>query len=214
MITVPQKVEEYITKSPFIKMMISEGIINLSQFARSIKPQLEVELKKTISDASIIMSLKRISEQLRFAKKIDYRNHLGDITLKSGLIELTFKNSKTLNRHLESLLNKTSDEEYVTFVKGAWQTTLILSKTLEQTVKSIFSTELQESEFTQLSSITINLINQHIEEPGVVAYILNVLAWQGVNIIEVVSTFSELTVIIEDKDVQNAFGIIHGLKRV
>lgn len=212
MITVPQKVAEYITTSPFIKMMISEGIINLSQFARSIKPQLESELKKAISDASIIMSLKRISEQLRFVEKIDYRNHLGDITLKSGLIELTFRNSKTLNRHLESLLHKTSDEEYVTFVKGAWQTTLILSKTLEQTVKSIFSTELQESEFTQLSSITINLINQHMEEPGVVAYILNVLAWQGVNIIEVVSTFSELTVIIEDKNVQKAFGIVHGLK--
>ncbi len=215
MITVPQKVDEIVKRSPFLMSLMSEGLINISSMARKMKPEIQDSLIKKVSDASIIMALKRLSMNLQYVDKKDFSKHLGDISLKSGLFESTYKNSKTLYEKIERLLNKVSknDAVYLTFVKGVWQTTLIASKSVKDDVFRIFEDEELETYFDDLSGITVKLINEHILEPGIIAYVLDNLAWQGVNVLEVVSTFDELTVIIEDKDVETAFGLINRMKR-
>lgn len=37
--------------------------------------------------------------------------------------------------------------------------------------------------------------------------ILKILAWEGINVVEVVSTFSEFTIILEDEEVSRAFSL-------
>ena len=44
--------------------------------------------------------------------------------------------------------------------------------------------------------------------PGVLYFILKILAWEGINITECVSTFTELTIILDNKDIDRAFSII------
>lgn len=215
MTTVPQKVEELVNQSPFYKRLIAQDLLNISQLARKFKPQVEEALFKDVSEASIVMALKRLSHRIRYESKINYAKHFGDISLKSGLTELTYKNSASLYVSIEKLLNKASQNEsaYITFVKGAWQTTIIASTALVDTIREIFSKESLEVEFPNLSAVTIQLGNEHINEPGIIAYMLDMLAFEGVNVMEVVSTFDELTVIIRDEEVERAFGIMNRVKK-
>ncbi len=215
MITVPQKVEEILNKSPFYKRLIAKNLLNISQFARTIKPQIEEELFKDVSEASVVMALKRVANKLRYEEVVDYSKYYGDISLKSGLSEFTFYNSNTLFICIEKLLKNATDHEgkYLTFVKGAWQTTIIISGNLHESLKKIFKNEKIVKDFFNLSSVTVQLQNSYIDEPGVIAYLLDVLAFDGVNVIEVVSTYSELTFIIADSEVEQAFRVINRIKQ-
>ena len=48
-----------------------------------------------------------------------------------------------------------------------------------------------------------------METPGVYYSILKQLAWEGINLVEVSSTYTELTLILHEKDINRAFSIIH-----
>ena len=66
-----------------------------------------------------------------------------------------------------------------------------------------------KKKITNLSSITILIPEAALEIPGVYYTILKKLAWGGVNFIEVVSSFTELTIFIEQKNVERAFGLLN-----
>jgi len=64
------------------------------------------------------------------------------------------------------------------------------------------------SELDQLSSITIKFSKDIIDTPGIYSMILKTLAWEGIPFTEIVSTYSELTIIVKNEYVAQAFSMI------
>ncbi len=62
-----------------------------------------------------------------------------------------------------------------------------------------------------LSSITIALPKEAVKTPGIFYFFLKSLAWEGINVINIVATVTELTLILEEKDTNRAFSIIQSL---
>jgi aspartokinase len=50
-----------------------------------------------------------------------------------------------------------------------------------------------------------------LNTPGIYYFFLKSLAWEGVNIIEIISVEDEVTLVLEDKDAQNAYTILQSL---
>lgn len=211
MTTVPNITKEVIDRSTYLKDAMAADLINLSSLARKIRPEIEERLVKDVSEASVVMALKRYSAELRYnpENKVDFAKHYGDITLKSGLFESTYTNSPTLYKTISKLMSEIDNKYYLTFVKGVWQTTLIASDELREKVEKALSHERFETSFDELTAITVKLHDGHIEQPGLISHVLNILSWEGVNIIEVVSTWDELTLILKNKQVELAFGILN-----
>ncbi|MDB4344442.1 hypothetical protein OAA35_01030 [bacterium] len=44
-------------------------------------------------------------------------------------------------------------------------------------------------------------------------YIFKKLAWTGINIVEIISTTNEFTLVVSDDDIDKAFSILIGLKK-
>ena len=105
-----------------------------------------------------------------------------------------------------------SQKEYFgTITEGVFETTVIASAELKISIEKIYQDEKVIFRFDNLSSITIRLAEENINTPGVYYYILKPLAWEGINVIEVVSTSHEITLIIEAKNVDRAFTILKNL---
>lgn len=214
MITIPEVVRKIIGKTPFLEESLNEGIINLSALARIIRPEIETELYKKVKNGAIIMALKRLSNQL--SNKIDiakvFKNS-PDIIVRSNLIEFTLINSQSLiTKHQKLLEAINSQKEYFgTITEGVFETTIIASTELKTSIEKIYQDEKVIFRFNNLSSITIRLSEENINTPGVYYFILKPLAWEGINIIEVVSTSHEITLILEAKNVDRAFTILKNL---
>lgn len=214
MISVSDALNEIIASQPFIEEGLSRGLINYSAYAREIKPHIEKRLYKDIKEGAIVMALKRISEKLsnRKPKGVEPLN-LTDLTVRSNLLEITFQNSDTLLDKTSQLFNKISSEKDIlcTLSEGVRETTFILSSEIADEAKEIFKKEVLIAQIDNLSSISIRLPKEVVYIPGVYYQVLKKLSWENINIIEVLSTYTELTVIVESKDVDLAFSALKNL---
>jgi len=104
-------------------------------------------------------------------------------------------------------------QQYVllTFTRGLHETTIIASRELREKILAEFKGEKMISQIARLAGITVILPKGTALVPGVYSYILKALAWEGINVVEIVSTLNEFTIILEDRSIDSAFSIIKNL---
>ncbi|MDF1672458.1 MAG: aspartate kinase [Vicingaceae bacterium] len=211
-------VEEIIKKSPFLEEALAEGIINLSSLSRQIKPEIDEQLHKDVQIGAIVMALKRLSPKFDPNLKIKVKkviNRLGDITVRSKITYFTFENSETIIDKQAELLKglKGKKDTFFAFSQGVYETTIILSDSEKNGVESIFSTETLVQATKGLSSITIKLPSENADTSGIYYFILKKIAWEGINILDIISTTHEFTIIVNDESVDRAFSILKNLNK-
>lgn len=215
MIAIPEVVRNIIKKSPYLNEALSLQIINLSALARLIKPEVERELMKEVQQGAIIMALNRESHitQTKHHQQQKLFPSPSDLMVRSNLIEVTLANSELLIPKQKRLLEHLSRGRnyFITITQGIFEMTIIASRELKNSILAIFEGEKIITTLENLSSLTVRLPEGNAFIPGIYNYILKALAWEGINIIEVVSTFNEFTLILEDKNIDFAFSIIKRL---
>ena len=97
---------------------------------------------------------------------------------------------------------------FLTVTQGTFETTVIVASELKEIAETILGKDKIIFKLDGLSSITINLPGKTVLTPGVYYSILKILAWEGINIVEVVSTFSEFIIVLEEKEVSRAFTLL------
>lgn len=211
MITINELLEQIILRTPFLEEGLSQGIINLSALSRKIRPQIEKELLKPVSESAILMALKRLlPDIITKSETMDINLKAGDITVRSGLTEFTYLKSATLIENKMQLLDeiKSSGDFFVTITQGIHETTMIVNSSLEKRLEEIFRGETLVKKIDDLAAITIRLAGEMVYLPGVHYNILKQLAWHNINIIEVVSTYTEFNIILQKKEVDTSFSIL------
>ncbi len=215
MITVPEVVESIIRKSPFLDEALSRGIINLSALARRILPEVRNEVMKDVKEGAVIMALKRLASRIQERKEALRPSFCGvrDLMVRSNLFEITLVNTAGLVRKRKRLLDQMDERRsnFITFTQGIFETTIIASHDLKDRIISVFQGEKILSTIEDLSSITAQLPEGTADLPGAYDYILGALAWEQINIVEVVSTLNEFTLVLKDEDIDRAFFILKRL---
>ena len=217
--SVSSVVEELIKQKPYIEEALSQDLINISSLSRMLQADIEKELKKEVREGAIIMAIKRIHPVLQFElenKILQTVRLMGDITVRSNLVKYTFKNSPTMTVRQSRLLDHMGDEGkdiFYTFSQGVYETTIIISNVVENKVDNYFMSESLISKNTNLSSITVRLPAENSGCSGLYYYIFKKVAWEGINLLEVVSTTNEFTLIVTQEDVDKAFSVIKKLNK-
>lgn len=217
--TISSVVESYIKNKPFLSTALSEGIINLTSLSRKIKPEIELVLRKKIRSGAIVMALKRISNSLEFVsthKILKILKNIGDITVRSNLIDYSFKVSDNLLSCQAKFLSEIDNPQlfFYTSSRGVTESNIIISNEMKAKMETYFEKEILIKKTDNLSSISIKLPVENISIPGVYYFIFQKMSWEGINIIEVISTSNEFTIVVDDQNVNDAFKIIKNLKNL
>lgn len=217
MIKIAEVVEELVRKSPFLIESLNEGLINVSALARKLQPDVEAIIGRPIKSGAIVMAINRMP-----AGKLIYEQHalqaffrkLSDLNVRTDLIDYTFRNSDTLPTRQARLLRDIENKPnlFYSVSRGVTETTILVTSTLEKQVETIFEDEKIQSKETDLSAITLLLPNENRSLYGVYYYILKDLAWRGINLIELISTSNEFTIIVRNEDLDQAFSAVAGLR--
>ena len=215
--TISSVVENYIKNKPFLSTALSEGIINLTSLSRKIKPEIELNLRKKVRSGAIVMALKRISNNLEFVsthKILKVLKNVGDITVRSNLIDYSFKVSDSLLSCQAKFLSEIEEPQlfFYTSSRGVTESNIIISSQMKEKMDTYFENEFLIKKTDNLSSISIKLPVENVSIPGIYYFIFQKMSWEGINIIEVISTSNEFTIVVDDENVNNAFKIIKNLK--
>lgn len=215
--TVSSIVENYIKTKPFLLNALSLGIINLTSLSRNIMSELESEFGKEVKQGAVVMSLKRLTEELDF--RLNHKinkviKNIGEITVRSALTDYAFAISETvLNKQAELLadINAFPDVFY-TSSRGVNEINIVVSNTVNALVDKHFVNEKLLQKIDNLASITVKLPKENIVIPGIYYFIFQRLAWEGIIINEVISTSNEFTILVSEEQVDVAFKVIKDLK--
>lgn len=218
MSTISKVTEEIINRSPFLREAMTENLINISALARKIKPEVEKGTGKKIKEGAIVMAIKRMAPGVYHRLDLKIKNvigGIGDFLVRSDLIDYTFENSETLRDCQRELIQLMSHdkESFFTICKGITETTYIVNARYQGEFERIFNKENRKGHNVNLSSLTVKLPETNTETYGVYYYIMKHLAWEGINIEQVVSTANEFTAIVNSDDIDEAFKILMQLKR-
>ena len=215
--TIAATVADYIKTKPYLSSALSDGIINLTSLARNIQDDIEKRTKKPVKSGAIVMALKRISDTADFVqtkKIIKILRNLGDITVRSSLVDYSFLISESLLVAQSNLLKEIEQkkEVFYTSSRGVSESNIIVSQNIGPLVDDLFMSETCFSKTENLSSITMKLPSENVTIPGIYYFIFQRLSWEGVNINEVISTSNEFTILMHEDQVNTAFTVIKNLK--
>ncbi|MDG1146901.1 MAG: aspartate kinase [Crocinitomicaceae bacterium] len=218
MSSISKVTEEIINRSPFIREAITENLINISALARKIKPEVEKGTGKELKEGAIVMAIKRMTPGVYHRLDLRIKNiigGIGDFLVRSDLVDFTYENSESLRNCQSEFIQhiKNDKDSFFTLCKGITETTYIINTKYALEMTRIFSKETLKAHTTDLSSITVKLPETNTETYGVYYYIMKHLAWEGINIEQVVSTANEFTGIVKSNDIDDAFKILMQLKR-
>jgi aspartokinase len=209
---VSEIIKKIVISSPFLEEGLSRGIINLSALAREIQPRIEKELIKPVSESAILMALKRYSAKMRKSSGVQEKvlKNISDLTIRSNLHEYTYASSESILEKQKKLLHEIDNrrDKFVTFTQGLFEFSMIVNANLEKTVERIFSKEKMLLKLTDLCALILKLPPAVVHTPGIHYTILKQLAWENINVIEEISTFTEFTLILEKHQIDHAFTVL------
>lgn len=217
--TIASAVEHYIKSKPFLQTALSEGIINLTSLARIIRKDIiQAETtQREVRNGAIVMALKRLSVDMEFRSThriVKVLKNIGDIIVRSNLTDYTFLTSETFMNAQAQLLNKIKNNRDIFYAttRGVNEANIIVSNSMESIVENIFKKERILHKFTDLGAISVKLPEENVSVSGIYYFIFQRLAWEGVNMNEVISTANEFTIVIPENQIDIAFKVIKDLK--
>jgi len=213
MITVPQAVEKIINRSRYLSEALSKDLINTTSLARYIKAEVEELTFKEVTIGSVTIAIKRLQKTYKKGyKKITVFPEAPDMIVRSNLTLIYVKNSDNLLAELSKVeADSQTFKKKALFTYGRVETVILTNRINLNGIKKILKDEEISQCFPNVSSITIHLPKESVKNSGIFYFFIKSLAWEGVNILDMLSTETELTLVFEPQDINTAFGILRSL---
>ena len=217
MTTISNIAQKIVREKPFLEEALAKGLINYAALAENFQEEIEKELRKKVKISAIVMALRRLAEKLEteLIKKTSFQFKETDVTIKSYLVEFTVQKSPTVINSIRKVYDSVdfSKGDFLTMTQGIYEITLIFNKKYKNKFEKIFEHEKIIKTIEELASVTIKIPIDVVETVGFFYIITKALNWENINIIEIVSTLTELTFIVKEDDAPRAFKVLKGLVR-
>lgn len=192
--SIAKQVKAVLNKRPFLANALLQNIVNYSALARYIQKELGPKTSLEAIKTSLIRERKNLSKQKSFNEEKVIK------LLKNSRIELRDKTAVIIT-------SKTLDIEYIA-------SSVVTSGIIRHNVYIADQTELElkESIDTKITKNLVALIIKSPEEleeiPGVVAFITQLLASNGINIKEFISCYTNTVIVLTKDEGLKAFNLL------
>jgi len=213
MLSIAHKVEQLVSESAFLTEGLTLGLLNLSELARQLRPQLETDLWKPVGQAAVVMALRRLAGRMPAtcpAPPILLTPRMNELTTRNELSVSTFRLSDASHECQRQLLALAEPYPgmYVTVTRGVHEMLVVCSRPLTQMVDQAFGTERLLARVDNLTALTLRLNPETRRTPGIYHAVLKQLAWDRISVINMMCTFSELTILLEHSQTGAAFAAL------
>ena len=212
MVTVSHIVKKIVSEQAFVEEALGKGIISIANLAEHMLPKVEQELGKKVKHAAVVMALRRYSEEISSRRtKIKSFDYNGELIIKTNICDFTFVKSTSLMTRLKTIHNLVNFErgDTLNVILGNNEVSIIISEKYVDKLAKFMSGEKILNKEHELVALTIIFKSDNFTEtPGVIFNVVRKLAWENINIYEIVSTMTELTFILNKKDSMKAYDVL------
>ena len=212
MVTVSHIVKKIVSEQAFVEEGLAEGIISVGNLAEQIQPKIEKELNKKIKIPAVVMALRRYADEIaEHRKKTGKFDYAGEILMKTNICDVNFVKSHTLMAKLKTIHNLVNFErgDTLNVIIGNNEVSIVINeKYMEKLLKFMPGEKVLNKEQELVALTIIFTSDDFIHTPGIIFNAVRKLAWENINIYEIVSTMTELTFILNKKDSMKAYDVL------
>jgi hypothetical protein len=212
--TISSATKAAIDSKPLLYEALSQGIVSFSNLAEKIRPELEKELGEDIDLPAVIMALRRYSDRMKPMedRKIPF-NFNTEIIMKTGIMDLTLVKTPSLMQKMKRLYNLPDYDkgETLNIIQGNYEITLVINEKYKSQIIDILKAEKILNREVGLVSFTMSFSKDFLYSPGIIAMVTRKLAWDNINLFEVISTMTEVIIILNSRDAVRAYSSLQSL---
>lgn len=209
--SVSNSVKRIIDRTPFLYEMLIQGILSYSNYAASIKPTVEELHGKEVKSSAIVMAIRRYAEELR-KKDTEQKSYelRYEIMMKTNIYDINLVRSDTIMGKLGELYNLVSPSsgDFLNVTLGSHEVSLSFSEKYREVVEKSIEGEEVLHRMGDLVALSLVFSGDFMSTPGIVYEAVRKLAWEEINVNEIISTMNELTFVIRREDSMDAFTVL------
>ena len=216
MVTISHVVQKLVDEKVYIQESMDKDIISYASLAKQLQPDIEEELGKKVKKHAIEMALRRYKDQLKQKHKTISFDYSSDIIMKTKICDIAVTRSPSLLVKLKKLYDIVDFEkgDILNIIQGSSEVIIVTNERYKKKLMEIIKGEKILIQEGDLISLTMTFSKDFFYTPGIIFNIIRNVAWENVNIFEIVSTNTELTFIIHKKDAMKGYKALEKLIQV
>lgn len=197
----------------YLLEILKDNLVNVSALSRKLLSKIKSENPKATIE-SISIAIKRYVEQekkSRISEKLKKIIANTQLSTKNDIIHVTFKRNQNVVNQISKISSKIKwDNEEIFFVnQGSGEITVILDKKNKQLLEECKQYTVEYTKNLAILSLKESFQMEGRDIPGLYAYFINQISRNGINLIEIVSTLSQLTFVVSENDIIKAYELIN-----
>jgi len=202
---VSDAVAKMVQENPLLHFGYHHQLLNLSQVARFIRPLIEASTFKDVQESAVLMALSRMRKKLSPAAEFPESFSIDKINIHTGLCSFTWLKTAEAHSQLNKLYHLVqADHGFMTITEGMTEMTAIVAEAHYEAALRLVSQKPRHV-YRPIASVGIKFHERHLTEPGLIYQLVQQIALQRLNLIEVTSTATEFNMYLAEDEVQLAF---------
>jgi aspartokinase len=214
MVTVSHLVKHLIKDKPFLQEALANKLISYGNLAEQLTPKIEEELGKKVKHSAVVMALRRYADELeKDHKSVTSFNYKSEIIMKTNICDICVSKTPSLMTKLKKLYEMVDFDKGDTLdvILGNFEVSIVTNEKYKAKFLKFLKGDKILTKESNLVALTMRFSDDFIHTPGVIFTAIRKLAWENINIFEIISTLSELTLILREKDSMKAYEALGSL---
>ncbi len=209
MIKISDAIQEVVQNHDQLRFGFYHQLFNLSQVARFIQPLVEARAQKEVQVSAVLMNLSRMQKKLSQHKPSPQQHfYIDKINIHTDLCSFTMVNTGQSHRELNQMYAEIQERNgFMTITEGISEITAIVESENFGLVSKLVTAPVYLVN-QEIASVGVKFHEKFIEVPGLLYMILQMVAMQNINVIELASTATEFIIYIGQEDIYRAFDAI------
>jgi aspartokinase len=211
MLTISSAVQQVVAASDFAIEGLQSGCLNMTAYAVQVCADVAKLTKKPVQKTSVVMALTRLAKKYRDQLPETQDFKLFNLVSRSGLTELTYPKTPQLQRDVTKLFERADIQSapFCVATVGLGEISIVTDNSLGRSIQNELSTHAPSLNLSGLSSLTMQVGIETIDTPRQSYTVIKQLALRNITIVEYITSPTELTIILYDRDLKESFVILH-----
>jgi len=213
MVTISHVVQDILNKHVFLQEAVNHGIVSYNKLAADIKPEIEQELGTKVKNNAVVMALRRYSDKLEKKQQKPAFDYFRETLLKTDICYIVVEESPNSLDKIQTLYNEIDFKRGGIFnvIQGNYETGIITNQRSKDKLLDLLSDEKILNVVEDLVAISLTYSKDFMFVPGILYNVLRFLTWENINIVGIIMTQKELSLIVSRNDAMKCYNTLERL---
>jgi len=206
MVTISNIVKKILEREVLVQEAINRNIISYSLLAKYLKPEIEQEMGKKVKDSAVVMALRRHADSV----KKTYSNpsfKYAIETIKTDICYVVLEESPDLLHKLKDFYSIVDFKRggILNIIQGNFEVSIITNMRYKEKLLDLLYEKSILETVDDLVSISLTFSEEFLFTSGVIYDVTRFLAWENINVLDLILTKTEISIIISKKDLMRCY---------